>query len=145
MDGVFHTTLGKPVHKGELSSSGHTSYITRTALANGVDSYGDHKNKNAGNCITIGAEGIRAFYQPDTFICGNKITILKNSAMTSYIAMFLCTILNHNNIGRFNYGYALVKKRVNQLQIKLPATPNGAPDWQFMEDYIKSLPYSVNL
>ena len=29
--------------------------------------------------------------------------------------------------------------------IKLPVDKDGKPDWQFMEDYIKSLPYSVNL
>lgn len=29
--------------------------------------------------------------------------------------------------------------------IKLPIDNNGKPEWQFMEDYIKSLPYSSNL
>jgi hypothetical protein len=26
--------------------------------------------------------------------------------------------------------------------IKLPTAADGQPDWQFMEDYIKGLPYS---
>ena len=30
-------------------------------------------------------------------------------------------------------------------KIKLPVTPEGNPDWQFMEDYIKSLPFSRNI
>jgi len=29
--------------------------------------------------------------------------------------------------------------------IKLPADKNGNPDWQFMENYVKSFPYSSNL
>ena len=32
-----------------------------------------------------------------------------------------------------------------QTRIKLPVTPSGEPDWQFMEDYIKSLPFSRNI
>jgi len=35
-----------------------------------------------------------------------------------------------------------VKSRLEKLNIKLPADKNGNPDWKFMEDYIKSLPYS---
>lgn len=27
------------------------------------------------------------------------------------------------------------------MRLKLPVTSTGAPDWQFMEDYIKALPY----
>ncbi len=59
--------------------------------------------------------------------------------------MFLCTVLNHTNIGRYNYGYAIVNHRLKSLQIKLPATPQGEPDWEFMENYIKSLCYSSSL
>ena|GEM_PF-1848723 len=27
------------------------------------------------------------------------------------------------------------------ISVKLPQTVDGTPDWQFMEDHIKSLPY----
>lgn len=59
--------------------------------------------------------------------------------------MFICTILNHINIGRFSYGYAIVQHRLKNLTIKLPSTTQGEPDWEFMENYIKSLPYSSSL
>ena len=32
-----------------------------------------------------------------------------------------------------------------KLTIKLPVTTQGLPDWEFMENYIKSLPYSASL
>ena len=34
---------------------------------------------------------------------------------------------------------------MKKSRIKLPVTSSGEPDWQFMEDYIKSLPYSKNI
>ena len=59
--------------------------------------------------------------------------------------MFVCTILNYTNINRFNYGYAIVQHRLKNLSIKLPVTAQGLPDWDFMENYIKSLSYSSSL
>jgi hypothetical protein len=47
---------------------------------------------------------------------------------------------------RYNYGRAYNKGIIANTKIKLPSVkiaPNEyEPDWQFMEDYIKSLPYS---
>jgi hypothetical protein len=43
---------------------------------------------------------------------------------------------------RFNYGRKWNKRRMEESLIKLPAASDGQPDWQFMEDYIKGLPYS---
>jgi hypothetical protein len=46
---------------------------------------------------------------------------------------------------RYNYGRKWGIERMKNSQIKLPVTKNGTPDWSFMENYIKSLPYSSNL
>ena len=35
--------------------------------------------------------------------------------------------------------------RMKKSLIKLPVDSDGKPDYKFMEDYIKSLPYSINL
>lgn len=37
------------------------------------------------------------------------------------------------------------KKSLPFITIKLPATSDGEPDWQWMENYIKSLPYGDRL
>ena len=59
--------------------------------------------------------------------------------------MFLITLI-HREKYRFNYGRKWDKELMESSLIKLPAVkiaPNKyEPDWQFMEDYIKSLPYS---
>ena len=34
---------------------------------------------------------------------------------------------------------------MNETIIMLPVDDKNNPDWKFMEDYIKSLPYSSNL
>ena len=67
----------------------------------------------------------------------NKI----NKHLNKYNGLFIATVLRHNN-KKYSYGYKISKDRLNDTIIKLPVNENGEPDYQFMEDYIKTLPYS---
>lgn len=58
--------------------------------------------------------------------------------------MFLITLINLERY-RWAYGRKWRPIRMPKSTIKLPADSNGSPDWIFMEDYIKSLPYSGDL
>ena len=154
-------SLGKPIHKNSIKNSSiknssiknksvYIPYVTRTTKDNGIEMYIDNKvlnNQNYiqdKNCITIGAEGFKAFYQKDSFATGNKVNILRSEYLNLEISLFLNCILNFEIEKKFGYGRGLVKSRIVELSIKLP-TKNNQPDWQFMEDYIKSLPYSKSL
>ena len=57
--------------------------------------------------------------------------------------MFLVTILNKEQY-RYNYGRKCSQARMRQIKIKLPAK-NGQPNFDFMENYIKSLSYSRSI
>ena len=46
---------------------------------------------------------------------------------------------------KYNFAREISDERLAKEKIKLPVDKKGNPDWQFMEDYIKSLPYSNNL
>jgi hypothetical protein len=46
---------------------------------------------------------------------------------------------------KYNYGRGATKDRLSQLRIKLPNKGYNKPDWEFMENYIKSLPYSSTM
>ncbi len=58
--------------------------------------------------------------------------------------MFLNTVIEFEKY-RFSYTRKLRKMKILNSKIKLPTTKDGSADWQFMEDYIKHLPYSKNL
>lgn len=128
---------------------GDIPYISRSSKNNGLigfaSSFDIRKNEeytlNEGNCITIGAEGIYAFYQEDSFISGVKIYTLRNQKMNVYNALFIVTLLNKIEY-KYSYGRARTKDRILKESILLPKNINGDVDWEFMEEYIKSLPYS---
>lgn len=151
VDDIFSPYLAKAYHKNNLNAIDAYSdllkieYVTRTGLNNGVDGYvqrEEFKIENP-NVITVGAEGVTFFYHESEFICGNKVTVLKNNFLNKYNAMFLVTVLNYKLKDIYNYGRAIVLNKVKKMTIKLPVLPDDEtkPNWQFMEDYIKSLPY----
>ncbi|MCP1226162.1 restriction endonuclease subunit S [Sebaldella sp. S0638] len=138
--------------KDEFSSSylpGSIPYITSTAYNNGVTSYVSSSEVNEGNVITINRGGSVgcAFYQEYNFLATKVdvriLSMKKPYILNKYIALFLTTILGKEKY-RFNYSRKMGTNRLRELTIKLP-TLNDKPDWEFMENYIKSLPYSENI
>ena len=46
---------------------------------------------------------------------------------------------------RWGFGRKWDREMMLESTIKLPITKDNTPDWQFMENYIKSLSYSKNI
>ena len=60
--------------------------------------------------------------------------------MNKYIWIFLATIINNLRY-RYSYWRKMSAERLQQETIKLPVDNNWDPDRDFMENYIKNLPY----
>lgn len=137
-----------PVDKKDDSA---VAYITRTDMNNGCRFF-VRKDLDMqiepGNAITIGDTTATCFYQESEFICGDHMVILRGVPFNKYVCLYLITLLNAERY-RYSYGRAFLKDTIANTQLKLPAIQNAdgtySPDWQFMEDYIKSLPYSKNI
>ena len=124
------------------------NYLSRAVVNNGYECKvkRDESKVTRGNFISVVMVGVPsfAFYQKNDVICSQNILVLRYPAINQYNALFLCTILQKDGY-RYSYGRTLSKANFLQTRIKLPVTPAGTPDWQFMEDYIKSLPFSRNI
>ena len=159
---LFEVSTTKMSVKDELLD-GVIPFISRTAECNGCDGYVDVDNDKIthGHCLTIGAEGIYCFYQAEDFATGNKVYALRNALLSELSYLFIATILNKEDY-KYSYGRARVKSKLENEIIKLPIqhNPDGTPyidpnhtysedgyvpDWQFMEDYMKALPYGDRL
>ena len=131
------TTLGIP-SKNDLEE-GNINYITRSAIDNGFSgTCGNEDHKNKGNCITIGAEGFVAFWQSDDFVAGNKVYALRHPNMNETNGLFVCSALNVLS-DRYSFADARVLDKIKVEIIKLPATSDGQPDWDYMESYMKAV------
>ena len=142
---IFDIKKGNTLTK-EKMIKGNIPFISSTASNNGISALIDNdKHLQKGNSITVNSNGSvgYAFYQVKDYWASGDNNVLKlndNSKLNKYVGLFLCTLIEKERY-RFSYGRKWGKEKMLQHKIKLPAK-NGQPDWQFMEDYIKSLPYS---
>jgi hypothetical protein len=144
---VFDVKKGKRLTKADMIS-GIINYIGATDSNNGITAkIANDEHIHSSNKITVSYNGsiAEAFYQDKPFWATDDVNVLyPKFELNPYIAIFLCTLIFKEKY-RFNYGRKWDKRMMQNSKIKLPITKNGQPDWQFMEDYIKSLPYSNNI
>jgi hypothetical protein len=127
---------------------GKTPFISSTMFSNGVSKYVDDEPTLPGNTITVARNGsvCCAFYQPIPYCASpDDIRVFEPKfVLNKYLAQFIIPVIEKEKF-RYAYGRKFGTKRMNATKIKLPITSSGTPDWQFMEDYIKSLNYSNNI
>lgn len=128
-------------HNPKDYEDGDVPYVARTTFNNGeIKRVSTTEKLYPANCITIGAESARAFYQEKPFITGNKtyrIYATEKSKLNKYIALFICTLLNKEG-EKYDYVNAFVSEKIENTLIPLP-TKNNEPDWDYMEKYVKDI------
>lgn len=152
---LFRVELTKGDIKADEVDSGDIPLISSGEGNNGVVKYiskeGDGKAEMfPDNTITLDMF-CHANYQglPYYAVGHGRVNILfPKFDLNKYIGIFICTLINRE-MYRFSYGRAVYSTVAEKMRIKLPALQddkgNWHPDWQFMEDYIKSLPFSRNI
>ena len=137
-------------------------YITRTAENNGCELIVslndiDSDTIEEANAITIGDTTATCFYQDEKFIAGDHMVVVRAEWLNKARALFILSILRKEQY-KYSYGRAFLMDRIKSTTLKLPIVHNDdgtpyvdethkfsddgyVPDWTFMENYIKSLPY----
>lgn len=135
-------------------------FISRTDKNNGCDCYvplDEIETFELGNCIIIGDTTSTIYYQKENFVTGDHIVVCRAKWINKYTALFIKTIIEKERY-KYNYGRAFKRELIETTQIILPIKRDGngepiidnnytyshegyIPDWEFMESYIKSLPY----
>ena len=146
LNGMWKITGSKttPLLELEEYGQGKYPYITTQATNNGVEGFYDFYTEEGGILTVDSAVFGYCSYQPKDFSASDHVEkLIPKFKMNKHIAMFLVTILNLEQY-RYNYGRKCSQDRMKQIKIKLPAK-NGEPDFEFMESFIKSLPYSSSI
>ena len=134
-----------PIEELETYGKGKYPYVTTQAVNNGVGGFYNFSTEKGGVLTVDSAVLGFCSYQENDFSASDHVEVLTPLfEMNKYIALFLVTLINKEQY-RYSYGRKCSQIKLRNSKIKLPVTPSGEPDWQFMEDYIKSLPYSKNI
>lgn len=142
---LFEVKKGKRLTSDE-QTDGETPYIGAIDSNNGIANYIGQDAIHAGNTISLSYNGSvgEAFYQPKPFWATDDVNVLyfreeNGVAFNKYIALFVCAVLRQEKY-RYSYGRKWVLESMKSTVIKLPEK-SGKPNWSYMEDYMKSLPY----
>ncbi len=146
LERLFTITGSKttPLLELEEYGAGVFSYVTTQATNNGVEGFYDFSTEK-GNVLTVDSAVLGyCSYQELGFSSSDHVEkLIPKFEMNEYIAMFLVSIMNLEKY-RYNYGRKCSQKRMKGISIKLPSK-NNEPDFEFMEEYIKTLPYSSSI
>ena len=145
MENLFDFVKGKRLTKEDMIQ-GNINFLGAISENNGVREKIETDYFWKPNCITVNYNGSvgEAFYQSEPFWASDDVNVLYAKdfwKMNKYIAMFLITIIKANRY-RFSYGRKWTIEKMKETVIKLPGKKDGTPDFAYMENYIKHLPYS---
>ena len=148
LSNLFEIKRGKGIPKNDRQS-GTTPYIGALDRNNGLVGYVSQPAMHPAGTLTLNWNGVGgvgvAFYQPVAYWCSGDVNALyPKFEMTVAIAQFLITSIRRERY-RFGFGRKLTAERMAALEICLPALDDETPDWDFIQKFIDSLPFSSQL
>ncbi len=145
LDSLFDFVKGKTLIRPN-KVPGNVNFLGAVRENNGVRERIETSFQWKPNCITVNYNGSvgEAFYQSEPFWASDDVNVLyakKFWTLNQFTAMFIITVIKENRY-RFGYGRKWTLEKMKETVIKLPCKEDGEPDFEYMEKYIRSLPYS---
>ncbi len=121
------------------------NFVARTEENNGVSAkvrpVEGKKPQDAGLITCAGGGSVLStFLQRKPFYSGRDLYLLIPKDQMSTLSKLFCITVIKANKFRYSYGRQ-ANITLPYLKLKLPITATGKPDYEFMEKYMKSLPY----
>lgn len=119
-------------------------YVTRTDTNNGIARFVSSSNlsygSDCGGCITVGLDTQTVFWQPHKFVTGQNIQVITGKELNFYLVQFLIPLFKNQMRAKFNWGgNGATLGRMKKLELLLPITDSGEPDYEYMEQYTKNM------
>ena len=135
---VSGTTTTAP---SDLIPNGKTPRITCSSVNNALDNIYQNAATEKGGVLTIDSATIGSItYQEADFIATDHVEklTLRDRKMNKYIGLFFVSAISSAISQKYDYGYKFSQFRIKRQIISLPVNSFGAPDYEYMEQYIKN-------
>ena len=159
---IFDIRKGFYNKKPERTIEGAIPFLGATEKNNGVTGYysiediestsktGDDNNAPLSEkifppnavCVTNNGSVGFAYFQHKEFTCSHDVNPLYrlDGEFNVYTGLFIAAVIMKDRY-RWDYGRKWRPARMEKSVISLPQNAQGLPDWDYMEQYIKSIPY----
>lgn len=147
----IHPTKAYKCTNAELLDGGGTNVVVNSAYDNGVGGTSTFSPTENGNMITFSdtVDANTIFYQESPFVGYPHVQGLYpvgkyQNAWTRGSLQYFVTVFRERALAvGFDYGNKFRRDIAANLFVRLPATPDGAPDWAYMESYMANLETKV--
>lgn len=142
---LFELVNSKAYHNKdvvEVKDENGLLYVTRSKFNNGIKCKVEKKSEyiiNPAGTISFGAENADFFYQKKEYITGNKMYYINTCNISELAALFLKSVLEATFTKKFSFSNGMVPNQIRNEIVSLPAMPDGQPDWEYMESYMKKV------
>ena len=137
---------GKVSQAFQLEEGTDIPYLGAKKDDNGIMGWctANEELKSKGNCVVLicdgqGSVGLANYMESDFLGTVNLMLCYNECHLNQFTGLFLATVISKER-PKYSFGRKW-KTHLSDTIIKLPQTPTGNPDWEFMEKYIKSLNY----
>ena len=139
---LFDVVKGKRLTKENIKP-GNINFLGAISSNNGIRERIETTTVWKPNCISVNYNGSVgcSFYQEEPFYASDDVNVCyskENWILNRKRALFFCAIFK-NFSQKFSYTQKWNKERMENSGILLPATPDGTPDFSYMEQYIGEL------
>ena len=142
LEEIGTVTSGRDIYAAERVK-GNTPYITSGGTNNGVGYFvGNINDTLDSGYIALNRNGTvgKAFYHPSKSLMGNdcRKIHLKDADRNLFVGQFVSLCLSMQS-ECFSYSRKLGTARAKRMQVMLPVTDSGEPDYEYMEQYSKNM------
>ena len=148
---LFEVTRGKRIVKNkDYFDTKNDNYIfpviTSRTTNNSIDGFYNKYNCD-GQYIVCGGEasGMYSTFHSGKFWVMDRSRILKPKFILNKYRTFYFIPLLNANMDKFSYGLSANPDKIENINILIPVDKNNNIDFNYIEEYIKSLPYSKYL
>ena len=139
---IFLIKSGKRLTKRDMKM-GNRPFIGASSINNGITNFVSNINstldKNVLGVNYNGSVGECFYHKYDCIFSDDvKRFHLKYESDNQKLFLFMKTLILFQKV-IFTYGYKFNENRMLQQKIMLPITPDGKPDYAYMEQYTKNL------
>ena len=144
---LFEACLSKDDIQPKDFVEGDVPLVSSGKENNGIIAFVEDKKARLWeeNTLTIDMFG-KVFYQEKTYFAvshGRVNILLPKISMTKGCLQFMGCAIEKVALQKYAFNEMCTGTKVLKDNIKLPATPDGAPDWAYMESYMANLETKV--
>lgn len=141
----IHPTKAYKLTNKKLLDGGNTPVVVNSSYNNGIGGFSTKEPTEKGGMITFSdtVDAYTIFYQDSDFIGYPHVQGLYpvgeyTSCWNEYSLKFFATIFRQKAINNsFDYSYKFRRDIAINLNVLLPTTDEGDPNWEYMENYMR--------